>query len=77
MNSIVKKVGSISLDIEFESFVERDPLGTGDSPMSCEVDIISVSVNGVDIQNIVSDVVLEQLEDEIASDEVKRWKGGE
>jgi nitrogen regulatory protein PII-like uncharacterized protein len=57
------KVYGIELDVYADVEVERDPLGTGDSPAATYVDIIAIELadSAIDITTLLSDGVLEKI----------------
>jgi hypothetical protein len=68
-------VYGIELDVYADVEVERDPLGTGDSPKTTYVDITAIELANepTDITALLSDDVLEKIGEQIleeAQDEI-------
>lgn len=72
MPNINIKIKGIDLGVEYSRFIENDPLGTGDSPRTCVVDIIQVvAVSDILILLERGEAVIEQIEDVIIKIELE------
>lgn len=67
------KIRGIELDVFYEFSSERDPLGTGDSPTAHYVEVRSVETNTdvIDIVDLLSADVLDEIEQELIRIEVQ------
>lgn len=65
-------VKGVELDVFYEYSSERDPLGTGDSPTAHYVEIRAVETtsDAIDIVDLLSNDVLNEIEQEIINIEV-------
>ena len=65
------KIQGIELDVYYSYESENDPYGTGDSPTAHYVEIIAIEPadSTIDITDILSDRVIEQIEQEIIEEE--------
>lgn len=65
------KINGIELDVYYSYESEDDPYGTGDSPTAHYVEIIAIEPadSTIDITDILSDRVIEQIEQEIIEEE--------
>jgi len=64
-------VNDIKLDVYYSYESEKDPYGTGDSPTAHYVEIIAIEPEDstIDITDLLSDKVIERIEDEIIQEE--------
>ena len=64
-------VNDIKLDVYYSYESERDPYGTGDSPTAHYVEIIAIEPEDstVDITDLLSNAVIERIEEEIIQEE--------
>ena len=71
MGLITTKIQGIELDVYYSYESENDPYGTGDSPTTHYVEIIAIEPadSTVNITDILSDRVIEQIEQEIIEEE--------
>lgn len=71
MGLMTTKVNGIELDVYYSYSSERDPYGTGDSPTAHYVEIIAVEPidSTIDISDLLSDRIMEEIEDEIIMEE--------
>lgn len=67
MKTVTITIMSIRLDIEYESSWFTDPLGTGDSPSEVVIEIESIKLlnESVDISSLLSDYVLNLIDNEV------------
>lgn len=65
------KVNDVELDVYYAYSSERDPYGTGDSPTAHYVEIIAIEPvdSTVDISDLLSDKIIQDIEDEIIMEE--------
>lgn len=68
------KIKGISLDVYYKCLKTSDPLGTGDSPTSYEVDLISIETlnDTVNMLSIISEDVLIDIEQQIINFESEK-----
>lgn len=61
------EIRSINLDVHYTIDVDTDPYGTGDSPISYDVDIHIIEANdsNLNIKDLVSGDVIDMITDEI------------
>ena len=71
MGLMKTKIQGIELDVYYSYESENDPYGTGDSPTAHYVEIIAIEPadSTIDITDILSDRVIEQIEQEIIEEE--------
>ena len=71
MGLMTTTIMGIELDVYYGYESERDPYGTGDSPTAHYVEILSVEATDstVNIQELLSDWMLEQIEQDIIDEE--------
>ena len=61
------KVYGIEFDVYYDCNTERDPYGTGDSPTSHDIDIISIEAGAdtQDLQDVLANSVIEKIIEQI------------
>lgn len=71
MGLMTTTINNIKLDVYYSYESEKDPYGTGDSPTAHYVEIIAIEATDstTDITDILSDAVIEQIEQEIIQEE--------
>lgn len=71
MGLMTTKINGIELDVYYSYESEKDPYGTGDSPTAHYVEIIAIEPEDstVDITDLLSDRVIERIEQEIIEEE--------
>jgi hypothetical protein len=64
------KVYGIELDVYADVTREKDPLGTGDSPVDVQIDINEIELvdAAVDISVLLSDAVVEKIGEQVMED---------
>jgi hypothetical protein len=71
MGLMTTTINGIALDVYYSYESEDDPYGTGDSPTAHYVEIIAIEAadSTVDITELLSNSIIEQIEDEIIAEE--------
>jgi hypothetical protein len=60
----------LRLDVDYTYECVKDALGTGDSPTEHYVDVKSIELNGKDISQLLSDDVLDEIDNKLLRIEV-------
>lgn len=67
-------INEVALDVYYDCLATRDPLGTGNSPTSFEVDFISIETlcDTVNLLSVLSEDVLMDIEQEVINFESEK-----